>query len=135
MKDHGSMFFSFLANAVFIPDENGELIALDASPSLADSSLLSAGDLRLASLKIFLTFVALVTLLFLTYWFLRYLLRQRLERGTGAQSIQVLEKKMVSPKTVLYLIEIEEKKVLFAESHLDVKQLKLESESKEFSTK
>jgi len=108
-----------LASA-FIPDENGNLVAIDTPLSQAD---LPPGDYGMQFVKMFLTMIALVALFGLSIWFLRRLVRNRLERGTGAHLIQVIEKKMISPKTMLYIVEIEGKKILFAESHLEIKKL------------
>lgn len=82
-----------------------------------------SGDLGAAFAKMFLTLIALVILLFLSYWFLRRLIQNRLQKGVGAAAIQILEKRMISPKTTLYLIEVEHKKILVAESHLEIKRL------------
>lgn len=81
------------------------------------------GDLGAAFVKMFLSLIALVILLFVSYWFLRRIVQNRLQKGVGDQAIQVLEKRMISPKTMLYLIEVENKKILIAESHLEIKRL------------
>ena len=71
----------------------------------------------------FISLIVLVILLFVSYWFLRRLVQNRLQRGVGNAAIQILEKKMISPKTMLYLVKVEGKKVLVAESHLEIKPL------------
>ena len=81
------------------------------------------GDLSATFAKMLLTFVLLIVLLYGTYYVLRRLIRHRLQKGVGAPSIHVLEKKMISAKTMLYLIEVEGKKTLLAESHLEIKHL------------
>jgi flagellar biogenesis protein FliO len=91
----------------------------------------TSGELGATFVKMLLTFGALILLLFGTYWFIRRLIRFRLERGVGSSSLHVLEKKMISPKTMLYLVELEGKKVLFAESHLEIKSLVVISEQPE----
>lgn len=82
-----------------------------------------AGDLGAAFTKMFLTLAALVILLLVSYWFLRRLMQNRSQRGNVDASIQILEKRMISPKTMLYLIEVDQKKILIAESHLEIKRL------------
>lgn len=81
------------------------------------------GDFGAAFVKMFLSLIVLVILLYLTYWFLKHFINRRLQKGIGSQSIHILEKKMISAKTVLYLVEVEGKKVFLAESHLEVKRL------------
>jgi flagellar biogenesis protein FliO len=126
------MFWKF-ASKVFIPDEHGELTPLAQAESLNEIPA-PPGDIGAAFVKMLLTFVALIALLFGTYWFIRRLIRNRLQKGVGDASIQILEKRMISPKTMLYLVEVENKKILLAESHLEIKRLEgfssLESPSK-----
>ena len=82
-----------------------------------------SGDLGAAFTKMFLTLTALVILLFVSYWFLRRLIQRRLQKGVGEARVHVIEKKMLSPKTMLYLVEVDQKRVLIAESHLEIKRL------------
>ncbi len=112
----------FFADAAFIPNEEGDLIAL-AAPSVEVAHPISQNEMGMALLKMLLTFFTLAALLFATYWFLRRLIQQRLQKGSGKQSIEILEKRMISPKTMLYIVRVENKKVLFAESHLEIKTL------------
>lgn len=108
--------------SVYVPDEKGELTALDQIVTESVSKM-PTGDLGAAFAKMFLSLVALVILLFVSYWFIKRLIQNRLQKGVGDAAIQILEKRMISPKTVLYLIEVEKKKVLIAESQLEIKRL------------
>jgi flagellar biogenesis protein FliO len=112
----------FFADAVFIQGEGGDLVALAAPISEAAAPLLPT-DVGSALVKMLLTLTALILLLFASYWFLRRLIQNRLKKGVGAQSIEILEKRMISAKTMLYLIQVENKKILMAESHLEIKAL------------
>jgi flagellar biogenesis protein FliO len=104
--------------AVYIPDEQGELTAL------ADTAIqMTPPNLGASAAKMFFVLFGLIALLAITYWFLRRLIQNRLQKGTGNSAIQILEKRMISPKTMLYLVEIENKKVLIAESHLEIKSV------------
>lgn len=112
----------FLLDAVFIPDNQGDLVAL-AGPVAEAAVSLPPTDIGTTLVKMLLALFALILLLFGTYWFLRRLIQNRLQRGMGKQSIEILEKRMISPKTMLYIVQVENKKILFAESHLEVKAL------------
>ena len=114
------MILWILANQVFVPDEQGNLSPLVQAESLKQ---MAPPDIGAALVKMILSFLVVILLLFGTYWFVRKLIQNRLRKGVGDQSIQILEKKMLSPKTMLYLIEVENKKVLLAESHLEIKRL------------
>jgi flagellar biogenesis protein FliO len=112
---------NLLANAVFSADESGHLTAVASAQ--ADMPPLPQGDYGSALIKMFLAMIALVALLYLSYWFIKKLIQNRLQKGVGEQSIQVLEKRMISAKTMLYLVEVDQKKILLAESQLEIKRL------------
>jgi len=111
----------FLADAAFMTDSNGELIQLPALPEALPS--LPPNDMAMALVKMLLTMVALILLVFGTYWFIRLLIQNRLQKGEKEQLIQVIEKRMISPKTMLYLVQVEDKQILLAESHLEIKRV------------
>ncbi len=113
--------FYFASQSIFIPDESGDLVALNQPEQILQE--MPPGDFGAAFVKMILSLIALVALLALTVWFLRRLIQGRLEKGSTNQSIQVLEKRMISPKTMLYLIEADGKKILVAESHLEIVKL------------
>lgn len=70
----------------------------------------------LGSLGLILAFV------FFTLWFVRRLSHGRWNQG-GTHKIKVLEKRPLSPKTMLYLIEMNGEQVVVAESQLEVRVL------------
>lgn len=126
-----------LSKIAFIAEQSTEMLVASTPESLDPSLLqtsteLQPGDYGTAFIKMFLTLIALIGLFALTVWFLRRLIRQKLERGTGEQRIQVLEKKMISPKTTLYVIEHEGQKLLFAESQLEIRALTTQKIPKTF---
>lgn len=75
-----------------------------------------------AFLKMILTLLALVVGIIGTVWFMRRLSSGRFGGGSS-HSIKVLEKKALSPKTMLYVIEVEGKQTLIAESQLEIKRI------------
>ena len=111
--------------SIYVPDEQGELTQFESIGTQAADQLsaLPVSDLGGAFTKMLVTLVALVALLFISYWLLRRLIQNRLQKGVGNGSIQILEKKMISPKTMLYLVEVDQKKILLAESQLEIKKL------------
>lgn len=98
-------FFTLLADAVAIP------VSTEALPSYEG-----------AFVKMFLTLLLLVVGIVGTIWFLKRLSRGRMG-GSSGRSIVILEKKALSPKTMLYVIEVEGKQALIAESQLEVKRI------------
>ena len=103
----------------------------DSFDEVTASTPIPSVDLGATFIKMLLTFAVLILLLFGTYWFIRKLIRIRLEKGVGSASIQIIEKRMISAKTVLYLIEVENKRVLLAESQLEIKRLESFPQSSE----
>lgn len=83
----------------------------------------SSADLGTTFAQMMLTFAALILLLFATYWFLRKLIQSRIHKTSEDASIHILEKRMISAKTMLYLVEVENKKILLAESQLEIKRI------------
>ncbi len=93
-------------------------------PSIPAESLTEmTGNYGSAITHMLLTFTAVIALLFISFWFLRRLIQNRLQRGVGDQTIQVLEKRMISPKTMLYWIQVENKRILLAESQVEVRKV------------
>jgi len=72
--------------------------------------------------KMFLTLLVLVVAIVGTVWFLKRLSRSRFGEGSS-RSITILDKKAISPKTMLYVVEIEGKQALIAESQLEVRRI------------
>ncbi|MES2345567.1 MAG: flagellar biosynthetic protein FliO [Chlamydiota bacterium] len=76
-----------------------------------------------AFVKMALTLGGLLVLIFLTIFVLRRLGRGRLGGNFSSRSIKVLERRALSPKSVLYLVEIGGKQVVIAESQLEVRRI------------
>lgn len=77
-----------------------------------------------AFIRMLVTLLGLIFLVFATFWVLRRLGKGKFKMGTGrGRTINVIERRAVSPKTMLYIVEIENKKVLISESQLEVRVL------------
>ena len=112
------MLFFLATKTIFTADADGELIAQDLPiPEVPHP------DYGMAMTKMFLSLTFLIVLGFVTFWFLKRIFQERRERGRGTEVIRILEKRMISPKSMLYLVEVEGKKVLLAESQLEVRRL------------
>src|SRR5438105_4225679 len=70
--------------------------------------------------KMLLTLGGLLALIFLTLWILRRFSHGRIG-GFGSKKIKILEKRPLSPKSVLYLVEVDRKQVLLSESQFEVR--------------
>ncbi len=74
--------------------------------------------------RMILTLVGIVILLFLTLWLFRRIGRGGLRGKSGnGTSIKVIERRGLSQKSALYLVEIDNKRVLIAESQINIRPL------------
>ena len=69
------------------------------------------------------TLVAVIGLLIVSVWMLKRLAKFRDQKMNFGRSIKILEKRPLSPKTSLYFIEMGDKKIIIAESQLDVRHI------------
>lgn len=76
-----------------------------------------------AFIKTIVVLIGLLVLISLTVWMFRKLSHGRLRSFNYMKSVKILEKRPLSPKSMLYLIEVGGKQVLIAESQLHVKQV------------
>lgn len=74
-----------------------------------------------AFIKTIVVLVGLLVLIILTVWMFKKISHGRLRSFNYLKSVKVLEKRPLSPKSMLYLIEVSGKQVLIAESQLEVR--------------
>jgi flagellar biogenesis protein FliO len=72
--------------------------------------------------KMVLTLAGLISMVFITIWLLKKLTQGRIG-AFGKKQINILERRPLSPKTVLYVIEFAGKQMIVAESQLEIKAL------------
>ncbi len=116
----GMAFFAEIPSQAPVEETLGA-IALSPSIQIVAETPITNYESTIA--QMLLTFAALIALLFISVWFIRRLIQGRLQRGLEDRAIQILEKRMISPKTMLYWVEVENKKILIAESHLEVRKI------------
>jgi len=75
-----------------------------------------------AFVKMLLTLLLLAVLVFFTIWMLRRLSQGKFRMMRG-DAIKILEKKPLSQKSMLYLIEVKGKQMVIAESQLEIRPL------------
>lgn len=78
---------------------------------------------EMAFVKTMIVLVCLIVLIVLTIWMFRRISHGRLSNFNSFKAVKVLEKRPLSPKSMLYLIEVSGKQVLIAESQLEIKAL------------
>jgi flagellar protein FliO/FliZ len=122
---------------VFLPDERGMLVEqkeVKEKNIFENKDLLDNGDQNIAPtpeykhtfMKMMFSLLAIVFLGFITIWMFRKISKSRIEAINNLRSIKILEKRVLSPKSMLYLVEFEGQKLLISESHLEVRVTKLD---------
>ncbi|MDN3506454.1 MAG: flagellar biosynthetic protein FliO [Simkaniaceae bacterium] len=71
--------------------------------------------------KMMLTLLALIILIVISVWMLRRISHGRMKQMNYGRAIKVIERRPLSAKSVLYLVEISGKKVVIAESQVEVR--------------
>ncbi len=76
-----------------------------------------------AFVKMMLTLIALIVFIILSVWMMRRLAHGKMKQMNYGKTIKILERRPLSAKSILYLIEVEGKKILISESQLEVRRL------------
>ncbi|MCK4934041.1 MAG: flagellar biosynthetic protein FliO [Simkaniaceae bacterium] len=76
-----------------------------------------------AFMKTMLILALIVVLMGLTFWMFKRLSQSRVKQQNYMKSIKILEKRPISPKSILYLIEVAGKQILIAESQIEVRTI------------
>lgn len=76
-----------------------------------------------AFIKTIVVLVGLVVLIILTVWMFKKVSNGRFKSFNYHKSIKVLEKRPLSPKSMLYLVDVRGKEVLIAESQFEVRAI------------
>ena len=76
-----------------------------------------------AFVKMFLMLLLLIVLVFFTIWMFKRLSHGRIRLLNNTRSIKILERRPLSAKSILYLVEVGGKQVLVSESQAEVRSL------------
>lgn len=73
--------------------------------------------------KMMLTLLGLIILIVISVWLLRRISHGRMKQMNYGRDIKILERRPLSAKSILYLVEISGKKVVIAESQIEVRAI------------
>lgn len=76
-----------------------------------------------AFFKMMITLLGLIVLIVISVWMLRRISHGRMKQLNAGRAIKILERRPLSAKSALYLIDIEGKKVVVSESQLEVRPI------------
>lgn len=122
------LFFSFLSPLTAenreepLPSSSQPTEEMISSPSATPVPEVSY---EAAFFKMILSLVALLALVLIGIWFLRFLRQGAggLRHHRNNSSLRILERKALSQKSILYLIEVNQKQLLISESSLEIRAL------------
>lgn len=104
---------------------------LSTSPAQLD---LATTSYETAFIRMLFVLVGIISFAGLAVILLKKYAATRMQQSNHCRNIKVLEKRAISPKTILYLVEIGGKKMLLGESQLELRNLShlewIESEKK-----
>lgn len=74
--------------------------------------------------RMWITIAAALILLFVTLWLLRRFKTGHFKKiGGSSSTFTIIERKTLSPKTMLYIVEINNRRLLISESQIEVRTL------------
>ena len=95
----------------------------DEKPELPSQMHKATESYETAFIKTIVVLVGLLVLVILTVWMFKKISHGRVRGLNYMKSVKILEKRPLSPKSMLYLVEVSGKQVLIAESQLEVRNV------------
>ena len=115
---------SLFAQIENVPSQNPNLSDLPYSVS---EELMPFPD-SASFTRMWITIAAALILLFVTLWLLRRFKTGYFKKfGGNSSTFVIIERKTLSPKTMLYVVEIDNKRLLISESQVEVRTLASEN--------
>lgn len=99
-----------------------EQLPSEELPSLPSSEQMTK-EYEGSFIRVLASIVGVILLVIATFWILKKLGRGGFGKSGSSKTIQILERRPLSPKTVLFLVQIDNKRVLLSESQLEVRGL------------
>lgn len=118
---------AFSADAPCKPDTPPQQKEETSSPQVVDQDYPAqepaAPNFETAFMKMIVIVVGILVLIFLCIWLIKRFSRNRITSMNHLRNIKILERRPLSPKTMLYLLEVGGKQVIISESHLEVRKV------------
>ena len=76
-----------------------------------------------AFIKMIIVLIIIIALVIATFWSLKRLNKVKIIQANNTKSIKIIEKRALSPKSVLYLVEVDNERVLISESQFEVRPI------------
>jgi flagellar biosynthetic protein FliO len=90
--------------------------------ALADApEVLTPGDFKISFFKTLLSMGLCLGAILVALWFVKRFANKKFFSLNNEHHIKIIERRPISPKSVLFLVQIGDKQILIAESHLEVR--------------
>lgn len=99
------------------PSETAPFI--DQAPHLESNTK----EYESAFIKMIIFLIGLLIFVFIVFFLFKKLSSSRMQHNNHFRTIKILEKRAISPKSMLYLVEVGGKKILLAESQLEIRNI------------
>ena len=90
-----------------------------APPELHDATM----TYESAFMKMIFVLIGILVFIFIVFFIFKKFSSTRMKQSNHLRTIKILEKRAISPKSMLYLIEIGGQKILIAESQLEIRPI------------
>ena len=91
---------------------------------MADApEVLTPGDFKISFFKTLLSMALCLAAILVALWFVKRFANKKFFNLNDQHNIKIIERRPISPKSVLFLVQIGNKQVLIAESQLEVRAL------------
>lgn len=121
------IFFSLASPLSFSQETDLQTEEQSANQALEQKDFFDKAEAPLsykgAFVKMMLTLFGLLALIVFTVWMLRRVSHGRMKQMNSGRSIKILERRPLSAKSILYLVEIGGKQVVVAESQIEVRAI------------
>lgn len=120
-----TLFFNYSATLISeeMPPSSHEVIPHATTPSpfpfedIKQEQLQSSDDHFISDFMNMLASLGLIiAFIFIVSWFLKKFLNTRLQQMNNTSAIKIIEKRSLTPKSAVYLLEINDKSLIIAES-------------------
>lgn len=114
----------FLFGLVFILNFSTSLFAeegIDINQSAAPKLEMATTSYETAFIKMIVVLIGLIALALLAFYLFKKISSSNMVQSNHYKNIKILEKRALSPKSILYLIEVGGKKLLIGESQVELR--------------
>lgn len=103
--------------------KNTKAPSIEDETNYPDHALDNTSTFKKAFYKTLSILFAGIILVFLGIWLFKKLTGSKMYSGNNLRTIKILEKRPISPKSILYLIEVGGQKILISESQFEVRTI------------